>query len=365
MSSSTMNTSPSDDGQRERIGREIEQATRDGPFGALESSITRAFSGINHRGQPGALPMHKDHFGLTFFTRPRLNLSTDNISFDRRMAFLITDEANSINNYIRCMLDPELQIGPEAIKCDLVDPRQAFIPIFTNTLESLPGWRDLAPGTHTSAEGIYKESMSWIDGPSIDYTTYDINGSFRNVVGNVITRMAFIWTHYQSLIFEDTLVPYPQYWLENEMDFNTRIFRLNLDPTRRYVTQVTSTIATPISAPIGAAANFENSGPYNRSNDQVSVNFRCHGLETYDAILIKEFNLLVEQSNPQMVDGPRQTNYVKIPQWYLGILNHEGFPRIDPATNELEWWISRARFTQRLGTAALDEALNPPALPEP
>lgn len=326
----------------------IESITARGPLGSLDSPVARALWGINHRSQPGAIPTHKDQQGYVFFSRPNLNLSSENIQFDRRLAFLNTNEPMSINAYIRCMLDPSLQ-GRNEAQCPLVDPHQAFIPILTETIESISGFRDIAPGVYTTPEGMFKESMSWIDGPSVDYTTYDIPASFRNIVTNIVTRMSFVWTHYQSLVMQGVIVPYPNYWLDHEADFNTRIFKLNMDQTKTYVTQITSTIAEPTSSPVGAAANFEKSGPYNRTNDQVSVNFRCHGMETYDAILLEEFNEVVCYRNEFMRDGKREASYKKIPTRALQAFNYAGYPRIDPNTNELEWWVPNADYAQIMG----------------
>lgn len=326
--------------------RILEYVTQNGPHSSRFSPVTRALYGIDPFQQTGALPLHKDGYGLVFFTRPELNLSTENIQNDRRLALLVTNEETSINNYVRCMLDPYLQIGGDdrPIRCPLVDPHQAFIPILTNTCQSLSGLRDVAPPTYTSAEGQYRESMSFVDGPSIDYTTYDIQASFRNIIGNIVTRMMFVWTHYASLCFDGTLVSRPDYWLDNEVDYNTRIFKISLDPNKEYVTQISSTITFPLNSPVGASGNFENNTPFNSSNDQVSISFRAHGYETYDNILIEEFNACVIYRNDAMRDGRREGNMVLLDRALINIFKNRAYPRINPGTSRLEWWVFREDY---------------------
>lgn len=322
----------------------LEQLVQNSSQSSRYSPMTRALYGIDPYNETGALPMSKDGFGLVFFTRPELNLSQDNIKYDRRLASLLTTEQNSVNNYIRCMLDPSLQMGfrniPEGtVQCPLVDPRQAFIPILTNTCESLSGLRDLNPSTFQTAEGKYRESMSFPDGPSIDYTTYDIQASFRNIVGNIVTRMTFVWLHYMSLCFDGTIVSYPEYWLDNEFDFNSRMFKLSLDVNKEYVTQISSSILFPLNSPIGASGNFENTTPFNRSNDSISISWRAHGSETFDNILIQEFNDCVAYRNSAMLDGSRQGRMQLLTMDEISFFKNTCYPRINPDNSKLEWWV--------------------------
>ena len=46
-------------------------------IGSIDSAISKSFYGINHRQTPSAIQINKDYYGLTFFTRPELNLTLD------------------------------------------------------------------------------------------------------------------------------------------------------------------------------------------------------------------------------------------------------------------------------------------------
>ena len=48
-------------------------------LGPVDSAITANFWGVRRNGQPLAIPYPQENTGITFFTKPRLNLSDANI----------------------------------------------------------------------------------------------------------------------------------------------------------------------------------------------------------------------------------------------------------------------------------------------
>jgi len=335
--------------------------------GSIDTAIGDSIFGINHRQTPGAIQINKDYYGLTFFTRPELNLTSDNIRANRRLIPLLTDNKNSIQRIIRCLLDKRL--AKINITSPLMDEQQAFIPLLTNHLLSINGWPDVIAPTMTSQEGVYKEAFSMVDGLTINYSTYDIQANFRNIPGDPITMLILVWLHYASSVYEGIMVPYPDKILQNEIDYQTRIYRLVLDSSKRYVKKIAAVgAAFPWSAPIGAAFNFEHDRPINNSNDQISIPFRCMGAIYQDDILIDEFNKTVALFNGSMTEDKftaisskpnkaseafvyeTHSSYKQIPVEALGIFNNRGYPRINPNTYELSWWIGNDEYTYRMGT---------------
>lgn len=337
------------------------------PVGALSTAIGDSFYGINHRQTPGVIPINKDYYGLTFFTRPRMNLTSANIRENhvRVLAPLLNNEPASIQRIIRCLLDPELAFGDgfkgRPITSPFVDRQQAFIPILTNNLLSMSGWPDVVAPIHTSEEGMYKEAFSFVDGITQNYSTYDISANFRNLPGDPITLLFLIWAHYASLVYQGAIVPYPDMIINNEIDYNTRIYRLVLDSSKTMVQKIAACgAAFPTNAPIGAAFNFEADRPINGSNDQISVHFQCIGAMYQDDILVEEFNQTVALFNDGMakkkfIASSKQSTrgtvwtwtnqyYKKVPMDALGIFNNRGYPRIDPYTYELQWWVSNEDY---------------------
>ena len=307
-------------------------------IGSLSTAIGDSFYGINHRQTPSAIQINKDYFGLTFFTRPKLNLSSANLRTVRIMTPMLSTEENSIQRIIRCLLDRSLE--SQGIKCSLIDNRQAFIPILTNHLLSMSGWPDVTAPTNTSQEGMYKESFSMVDGITDIYSTYDISANFRNIPGDPITLLFLTWAHYASHVYRGTMVPYPNMIVENEIDYQTRIYRLVLDSTKTRVSKIGACGAGfPMSSPIGKSFDFEHDRPINASNDQISIPFRCMGAIYQDDILIDEFNRTTMIFNPALAPGRRENEYTKVSIEELGIFNNRGYPRINPNTYELEWWV--------------------------
>lgn len=314
--------------------------------GPLSTAIGDNFFGINHRQQPNPLSINRDQFGLTFFTRPQLNLTSENIRNHRKLAPLLTNQPDSIPRIIRCLLDPRLASSKAAITSPFVDPQSAFIPLLTNNLLSMSGWPDSTTPIFQSPDGVYKETFGIVDGIVDNYSSYEISASFRNLPGDPITAMFLAWQRYMSAVFEGTLIPYPDMIIENEIDYQTRIYRVVLDYAKIKVQKIAACGAAILSgAPVGAAFNYEADRPLNNSNDQISTSFRCYGAMYQDDILIEEFNDVVQMFNDQMQDRYRANSMVKVPIAYLEVFNHKGYPRINPFNYELEWWVAKEEYS--------------------
>lgn len=324
--------------------------------GSIATAYQNNIYGINHRQTPLAVPMNRDNYGYTFFTRPQLNFSTPNLRIIRQMIPLLTTRETSALRAIRCLLDPRLgradvNTGQGIVTCPAVDNLNPFIPILSNHLISLNGWPDQKLDTWTSKEGVYRDSYSMVDGAIEDYSTYDIQGSWRNSQGDIITALFRYWEYYMSKVFEGVMVPYGDYVISNVLDYNTRIYRLVMDPTKRIVQKISACgAAFPTSAPIGAPSDAANDKPYNDSNETISVQFRATGYIWNDPYLIHAFNRTVSIFNPAMFadEEKRSRTMVKIPVEYLEIFNNRGIPYIDVATNELQWWLPKQDFDKRL-----------------
>lgn len=307
-------------------------------------AIGSSFYGINHRQTAPAIPINKDFYGLAFFTRPYMNMSTQNLREVRKFAPLLSTNDRSLPRVIRCLLDHSQ--AKQGITSPFVDPHQAFIAPLTNHLLSMAGWPDISVQTFQSPDGLYKEAYSFVDGNiAEDFQLYDITATFRNLPGDPITTFFYYWARYMAAVFEGILVPYPSMIFNNEIDYMTRIYRVILDSTKTKVQKIAATGASfPLNDPIGAAFNFESDRPINQSNDQITINFRCHGAQYLDDILIDEFNRTVEMFNPLMNSQVRRAHYTKVPIAALSVFNNTGYARIDPDTYELEWWVDNDQY---------------------
>jgi hypothetical protein len=340
------------------VSEMVDQIFQMGPAGSFDTAIGNTIFGLNHRQQPPAILNNRDHYGYTFFTRPRMNMTDENLRTQRRFGPLLTQVDYSLQRAIRCTLDPDLAWADNPVSCSLIDRQQAFIPILSNTLLSMTGWPDLEAMTFTAHEGIYKESFSIVDSVVDRYETYDITANFRNMPGDPITLLFLTWLYYESYVYLGEIVPYPDMLINNEIDYQTRIYRLVMDPDKRRVQGIAACgAAFPTTCPIGAKFNFESDQPLNKNMDQISITFRCAGAMYNDDILIDEFNrtqgLFNSHMNPSNFSGFGQntrnlTGYRMLQLNELELFNNAGYPRIDPVTYELQWWIDSQTYQRML-----------------
>jgi hypothetical protein len=325
--------------------------------GELSKAATNAFWGFNHRNVGAQVKPNSDNHGLTFFTRPRLNLSYDNISGVRTFAPLLTGDPRTLPRAIRCILDPVSHRGidkPEItpLSCPMVDPDNAFIPLLSNLLTSMSGWPDSVMDTHTSPNGLANESWSMVDSLPMDYTTNDLTINLRNMSGDPISLLMHVWTQYASRVSEGSMLPWPEAIAENEKDYDTRIYRLVLDHRRKYITKIAAIgYGAPYVNPLGAAFNFDMTQPTIQDNQEISIPFKCSGFIYNDPILVIEFNSLVAEYLPHMANGNREGTMVKLKDEEKDFFNSNGYPRIsEDGLMELEWWVKKGEYDEAAAT---------------
>jgi hypothetical protein len=326
-------------------------------IGSREAALSNYMYGFNHRKTPNAYPMHRDLYGYTFFVRPQLNLQDDNIRSLRRFFPLLNKNERSLHRYVRCMLDPRLMENYKisdnstvlALKCPLVDNKNAFIPLMTNSLKTLTGWPDIVTHTFDSKPGLYGESYTQVDGTCEIYNSVDLDATFINIKNSPLIYLLNTWIAYQSKVFEGTLVPYPDFILENEIDYNTRIYRIVLAHDNRTVTKIAATgISIVVSSPMGAFFDYNADEPYNNNLKEFSTRFHSLGAMYNDAILMQEFNSTVQIFNPSMGNKLREINMKKVPYSELQLFNFKGYPWIDTGTNTLDWWVEKNMYESRM-----------------
>lgn len=67
------------------------------------------------------------------------------------------------------------------------------------------------------------------DGKVRNCENFDISANFRNVRGDPIVYLLYVWAMYMAEVFEGRLVPYLDMIPNNRIDYNTRIYRMTLD----------------------------------------------------------------------------------------------------------------------------------------
>lgn len=342
--------------------------------GSIKKAGTNNLFGINHMVSAPTVQVSKDSYGLAFFTRPQLNMSQPNLRRNRSWYNLLNTDVNSIHRFVRCTLDPRLGLktqtdtgnpsgekmkglmsglGNDAITSSLVDPNLGFIPVLTNNLITLDGWPDIILEYFASKEGLHGEQ--WILGDSrVEiYNSFSLTGRFLNTQDEPITMLINSWVKYISYVFRGKMSPYMDMMIANEIDYNTRIYRLVLDETKRFVKKIAACGAGfPVSLSLGKHFDYSDEAAYNMRNKDIDVQFQCVGAEYNDDITISEFNYVSVIFNPEirkMYLKGEEHDMVKIPNSMKALLNNRGYPLIDEQTLELNWWINKnSKDFQRL-----------------
>lgn len=321
----------------------VDQITRYSGRGGQSTAIGAHLWGFNHAGMGVPLPKNQESRGYVFFTRPRLRLSYDNVRAERDFSLLNSKDEYSIHRWVRATLDP-VHV-PNRPSCPLVDDNQAFIPILSNSLKNLSGWPDIGVDTYTSSEGVRKERWTMADGFARYYDVFNINCEFENTINTPITELFYYWTLYQLLVHEGRLIPHLDSIFENELDYNTRIYRLIMDPSKTFIVDIAATgVAFPLNASIASKYDYNSEEPFIKSNDTVQIPFQCTGAIYKDPILMVEFNLTVQTFNPMMHDQFRAKYYTLLTPKEARLFNHFGYPRINLDTGRLEWWVKNTDY---------------------
>ena len=336
----------------------INIASRITGFGAAKSGAYSVFSGINALAGIPALPHNTDSQGLVFYTKPCLNLSYDNVIGIRKMVFLTDYGENSMGNIIRCMLSPPFMyeetsssyvLGKTGTRSAIIDDKCAFMPITNLLLKQSPP-PDMVADTYTSNEGYAKEQISFVDSKAFINNQYDLTATFQNMEGDPITSLFTTWIEYMQFVGDGTMLPYPIMILSNEIDYQTRIWRLVLDRSKTFVQDIFATGASfPTTNPIGAKFGFSRDTHLDQESKEIMINFRCIGAIYNDPILIMEFNQIVSTFNPAMSDKLRDQSMVKIKGMtpdgitLKNLFNYKMYPRIAPSM-ELEWYASKSDY---------------------
>lgn len=336
----------------------IDALFAEGP-GAVYTAMTRAFRGINHFNTGGAFPANYDQHGYTFFTRPRMKFSDKNCLVDRSLLYLLNDDPLTIPRAVRAYLDPigsGSPVGftvPDALpspkySCPLVDPLFPFISILSNSLISLTGWPDINVDTYTSQEGIMREQWSMYDGISKYFGTFDLNSSHVNMRGDPLGLMFHSWVTGATLAKTDEQwIPWIDSIMDMEKDFETRIYRLVMDQTKTFVQKIACTGASfPTASNTGASFDYDSTKPVNQRQDTISMSWKCQGAMYYDPYTAVAFNITVVDFNPNMFPTNRSRLYTKIPAFYRKYFRDEGYPWINLATSELEWYVPNDRYKE-------------------
>lgn len=356
-----------------KIQKSLDDMLSSSAIGSVDRAIANALYGLNHRNTGNLVPFNRDQQGYAFIVRPQINLQKENISNVRRLYPLLSDNPWSVDRYVRCTLDPRIQAGysfntkpvspanrayydsiglhPNSVpplSCDLVDERQCFIPLISNMVEKISGWPEAQVPTMSFEPGLFREKYVAVDGMMEVYDEYDLDLTFKGMKGNTLLYLLWAWTYYPTLLIGGQVARYPDYRSENRLDYTTRIWRLTMDEANETVSMLTASGASFwVTSNVAIFADYDRSQAILNPAKEFSVRLKCMGFQFFDPILVQEFNTTVTQFNPEMGDGLRDNEMIRVPKSWLNYFNFRGYPRINPNNMALEWYIDRNYFNLR------------------
>lgn len=326
-----------------RTGFTLGDLTKNTPYGNLDKLYGRALYGINRNTFVDTRSSIRHNVGLTFFTRPMLNLSAANL---RRFGFTymyLNKDHDSVETHCRMLLDRLIYYN-ENIDNHLTDNLSAFMPILSNNLVSLTGFLDPTVDSYVSPAGFRKQQYNLLDGTDEINESMDLTAVFNNTVDDGVYKLLSLWFRYMPRVKEGIMSPYAGFIARRIVDYQSRIFRLVLSEDRKYVVRIGAT--GPIYPDVHAVGKYfevTDNASYNQAIKTHSVRFKCMGVEYDLPILTREFNRTVGFFNPMMRkvnDGvpPEEVGLVKLSPLAAHNTDFIGYPRIAD-DNELEWYV--------------------------
>ncbi len=324
-----------DDDIRRVFSSSLESTFRYSGAGSYYSRYAMALTQIDRYGYR-PLPPNREHTGLTFITRPRLNLQRMNIRNDRILAWLDTINSSSIPFSIRAYLDTEWASQNEDIcrYSPLFNAEMPFLVPITNALRGITGFPDFVVDTYTTEADFFGGDQTLVAGSNFNQNTNELTLTIQDIQGGYLAAMFLIWIRFMALVKLGVVNAYPDDIAHHEACYTCSVYRLVLDPSKRYVVKWgKGTGCFPVQVPIGAMLNQNDDETYNSASAQFSVTMKMNHFHPMDPIILQEFNTLVMRfagnSMSERILAPAKTN-----------ANFSGIPTIDltRGMNELQFW---------------------------
>ena len=290
------------------------------------------------------LPAYKTNYGYTFFTRPMLALISSNLRNNPAELGNLLSTRNDVYSWARRMLDPRIHANRAVGPSPLVDEQMAFIPVLSNTLINISGWPDEILPTHTSKEGIRGEQHTMVDGIMEINRRVDIDATFRNIPDQPVLVLIKAWTMAAQLTHEFMAGPYTDFIRENELNYNTRIYRIVLDEYQEKIVDICATGAsTPVAINTGQMFDYDMSSPFNDSSKELRVRFSSDGVMYHDPALLLDFNKTqaMFNANIRALMRGEPTSLEKIPKRLLPYFSNRCYPYINLNSGQLEWYVDK------------------------
>lgn len=276
------------------------------------------------RHNSGMTPLNSMNYGFTFITRPRLNLSFDNLIQHPILSTLIANQPDSVPFMIRglldtCMSNGEIIMGPEhgsksvqytneeriafheaaLTNPALLDTHNPFLTPLCNGLKGISGFPDLNLRPETTEGDFHSGDFTFVKGCDFNNRTQELSLEFRDVQGSVILSILYYWCLYMGLQAKGVVTAYPDDIYEQRLNYTVSIYRFVTDQTRTNILWwCKATGCFPNSAPVGALFNISQGETTISSAMNFSIPFTANDVKVNDPGALLDFNMLMERYAP-------------------------------------------------------------------
>jgi len=302
---------------------EIELLSRNAGTGGAYNTIQQLFT-QHDRFKCNNVSTGTELTGLTFITRPQLNLTSSNIKHSAILSVLNTLDVNSIQFAIRCLLDKRFASAQSrySSECLLLVNKNPFMVPLCTALQSISGFPDMVMNTATTTGGHHGENQIYATGADDLMKNYDITMQFMDVQNSPLLNMFHYWYEFMRLVLKGEIVMYNEDIDAQRMCYTFSIYRFLMDPTSRYITgwaKATGCILTAV--PMGAKFNVAANEVISQAAKSFSIPCSVNKIEYNDYRILMDFNRLVRMFNPNIESYSNygyatDTNYSGVP--YIG-----------------------------------------------
>lgn len=288
------------------------------------------------RFQHAVLPPNNEHSGLTFMTRPKLNLQDATLRTSRMLTPLMTTQPESIGFAIRCLLDTKLSGMAEykkaATECPFFNHHNPLLVPVCNALTNISGFPDPYLQTFTSNPGFFSEDQTIVIGGDNMNKTYDLSLSFSDPQYGMLVRLFVAWYEYMRLVSRGLATAYKEDIDLQRINYTVSIYRFVMDPKRKYVTRYGRAVGCfPKSVPYGSMMNVNEGETFVNSIGQYTIPFTANKVMYDDFAILEDFNTLMKSNLPSDLVGENRAhlnphNVLRLP--YHPMFNYAGYPYI-------------------------------------
>ena len=281
-------------------------------MGGFNNQLQIFLTGLD-RYRQNILPENVEHSGLTFITRPKLNLTTPSLRQDRTFAPLENEDPTSIPFMIRCLLDTKLSThNPKykslASKCPIFNQFSPFLTPLCNGLTSISGFPDPVIQTFTTEGGFHKEDQTFAIGAEGMRGTYDFTLNFKDVQFSPIASIFEYWLKWMELATEGRVIAYPEDIDAQRICYTVSIYRFTFDPSRTHVMHYAkATGCFPKSLPLGGILNVDDNSIPAPNAGKFSIPFTVNHVMYDDYLILVCFNQLMRRYCPGIDKLPNLT----------------------------------------------------------